>query len=202
MLARWTLLSGKCCYKTVKFPQILTIDTSKLVHVKTCAYSLVGLFRQHVLSLQQKSNCFILWFWFIYVANVLILMGCLCCFHYYFNSLAPGGLHCSLKLVNFKLISTTNCIFCEIVIRWVPRNLTDHLSTLVQAMAWCHRATSHYLSQCWPRSLRHMSLGHNELIKANIFSWCLNCKWKILIPHLCFLKPVQCLTHWRWGKWL
>ena len=25
--------------------------------------------------------------------------------------------------------------------------------TLVQVMAWCHQATSHYLSQCWPRSL-------------------------------------------------
>ena len=26
-------------------------------------------------------------------------------------------------------------------------------STLVQVMAWCHQATSHYPSQCWPRSL-------------------------------------------------
>ena len=25
--------------------------------------------------------------------------------------------------------------------------------TLVQVMAWCHQATSHYLSQCWPRSM-------------------------------------------------
>ena len=31
-------------------------------------------------------------------------------------------------------------------------------------MAWCRQATSHYLSQCWPRSLSNMtSLGHNEL---------------------------------------
>ena len=28
-------------------------------------------------------------------------------------------------------------------------------------MVWCHQATSHYLSQCWPRSMA--SLGHNEL---------------------------------------
>ena len=26
-------------------------------------------------------------------------------------------------------------------------------STLVQVMAWCHQATSHYLSQCWPKYL-------------------------------------------------
>ena len=24
---------------------------------------------------------------------------------------------------------------------------------MVQAMAWCRQATSHYISQCWPRSL-------------------------------------------------
>ena len=44
----------------------------------------------------------------------------------------------------------------------------DYKSALVQVMAWCHQATSHYLSQCWPRSCRHMtSLGHNELRKGN-----------------------------------
>ena len=32
-------------------------------------------------------------------------------------------------------------------------DLTDDKSTLVQVMAWCRQATSHYLSQCWPRSL-------------------------------------------------
>ena len=32
-------------------------------------------------------------------------------------------------------------------------DLNDEKSTLVQVMAWCHQATSHYLSQCWPRSL-------------------------------------------------
>ena len=29
---------------------------------------------------------------------------------------------------------------------------TDDKSTLVQVMAWCRQATSHYLNQCWPRS--------------------------------------------------
>ena len=83
-----------------------------------------------------------------------------------FNSLAPEGFEYSLKLINFKLISTINIlsIFCEIAIRWMPQHLTDHWSTLVQLMAWCRQATSHYLSQCWPRPCRHMaSLGHIEL---------------------------------------
>ena len=43
-------------------------------------------------------------------------------------------------------------------------DLTDK-STLVQVTAWCCQATCHYLSQCWPRSRRHMaSLGPNEFI--------------------------------------
>ena len=30
---------------------------------------------------------------------------------------------------------------------------TDDKSTLVQVMAWCHQAPSHYLNQCWPTSM-------------------------------------------------
>ena len=32
-------------------------------------------------------------------------------------------------------------------------DFTEDQSTLVQVMAWCHQETSHYLKQCWPRSL-------------------------------------------------
>ena len=35
----------------------------------------------------------------------------------------------------------------------MPIDLTDDKSTLVQVMAWCRQATSHYLSQCWPSSM-------------------------------------------------
>ena len=35
----------------------------------------------------------------------------------------------------------------------MPLDLADGKSTLVQVMAWCRQATSHYMSQCWPRSL-------------------------------------------------
>ena len=49
-------------------------------------------------------------------------------------------------------------------LRWMPKNRTEK-STLVQLMAWCHPATSHYLSQRWHRSMSHAaSLGHNGLI--------------------------------------
>ena len=42
---------------------------------------------------------------------------------------------------------------CEMALRRMSLELTDHKSTLVQVMAWCRQATSHYLSQCWPSFL-------------------------------------------------
>ena len=44
-------------------------------------------------------------------------------------------------------------ILCEIVLRWISMDLIDDKSTLLQVMAWCCQAASHYLSQCWPRSV-------------------------------------------------
>ena len=41
----------------------------------------------------------------------------------------------------------------EIFSRWMSLDLTDDESALVQVMAWCRQATSHYLSQCWPSSM-------------------------------------------------
>ena len=86
---------------------------------------------------------------------------------WHFNSLAPGRFDCSPKLVNFKLSSTINIfsIICEIAIRWMPQHLTDHHSTLVQVMAWCRQATSHYLSQCWPRSMSPYGVIRPQWVK-------------------------------------
>ena len=44
---------------------------------------------------------------------------------------------------------------------------TDDKPTLVQVMAWCRQATSHYMDQCWPKSMSPKGvrdLGHHELI--------------------------------------
>ena len=40
----------------------------------------------------------------------------------------------------------------NITLEWLP-NLIDGKSTMFQVMAWCRQAPSHYLIQCWPRSL-------------------------------------------------
>ena len=102
------------------------------------------------------------------------------------NSLAPGKFDYSLKLLNFKLISMKNIssIFYEITIRWVLQHLTDHKSTLLQVMAWCRQAPSHYLSQCWPRSLSSYDITRPQWVKqissANSSPWqtcCPNHAW-------------------------
>ena len=60
--------------------------------------------------------------------------------------------------------------FCKIIVRWMSQNSINDKSTMVQVTAWCHQATSHYLSQCWPSFCHHMvSLGHNELKWKDIF---------------------------------
>ena len=70
-------------------------------------------------------------------------------------SLSPDRCRCSLKLVIFKLMARIDIfnISCEIALRQMPQNRTDDKLTLVQLMAWYRQATSHYLSQCWPRSV-------------------------------------------------
>ena len=47
----------------------------------------------------------------------------------------------------------------------MPRDLTDDKSTLVQVMAWCRQATSHYLSQCWPSSMLPYSVTRPQWVK-------------------------------------
>ena len=58
------------------------------------------------------------------------------------------------------------------------------MSTLVQVMAWCRQATSHYLSQCWPRSLSPYGVTGPQWVKVR------PCNWVLL-----FL-----LTLWRWSE--
>ena len=52
--------------------------------------------------------------------------------------------------------------------RWMSLDLTDDKSTLVQVMAWCHQATSHYLSQCWPRSLSSYGITRPQWVNAGM----------------------------------
>ena len=57
-------------------------------------------------------------------------------------------------------------ISCKIGLRWMPLDLTNDKSTLVQVMAWCRQATSHYLNQCWPKSLSPYGVTRPQCVKA------------------------------------
>ena len=50
------------------------------------------------------------------------------------------------------------------------RNLSGVKSTLVLVMAWCRQATSHYLSQCWRRSLSSYTVTRPPLLFAHGFA--------------------------------
>ena len=75
-----------------------------------------------------------------------------------------------LEKMTFKQILVTDgCdISSEIALRWTSRDLSDDKSTLIQVMAWCRQATSHFLNQCWPRSLP--SYGVTRPQRVNIRS--------------------------------
>ena len=68
----------------------------------------------------------------------------------------------------FKQISVIDGwrICCEIALIWMPLDFTDDQSTLVQVLAWCRQATSHYLSQCWPRSLLPYGVIRQQWVKS------------------------------------
>ena len=70
------------------------------------------------------------------------------------NSLAPGNFELYSRFVIFKRILVIDGwgISCEIAQIWMSLDFTDDQSTMVQVMAWWRQATSHYQSQCWPRS--------------------------------------------------
>ena len=74
------------------------------------------------------------------------------------NSLGPG---CDFLKCNFQFCFIDECPHSL----WCPQDLTDDKSTLVQAMAWCHQAPSHYLSQCWPRSMLPYDITRPHVVK-------------------------------------
>ena len=86
----------------------------------------------------------------------------------YFNSLAPGNFELNFRSLIFQIISVIGGwgISCELPLSWMSIDLTDK-STLVQVMAWCRQATSHYLRQCWLRSLSPYGLTRPQWVNKD-----------------------------------
>ena len=98
--------------------------------------------------------------------RTLIWHPCTCCHEMYrdnicllfvsINSLLDFGVviltHWPLgdldAIFNLVLLVGIFPSFKDNALRWVPRDLTNDESTVVQVMSWCRQATSHYLSQC------------------------------------------------------
>ena len=89
------------------------------------------------------------------------------------NSLTPGRFQFDFRYVIFKLTLVYGGwgISYEISLRRKPQDLTDDKSTLVQVMAWCRQATSHYLSQCWPRSMSPNGITRLQWVKYDLPDW-------------------------------
>ena len=89
------------------------------------------------------------------------------------NSLACGRFGCHFKSVIIGFISRIDIvsISCEITLMLMSPDLTDDFSALVQVMAWCHQAPSHYLNQCWPISRTPYAITKPQRVKmASLFS--------------------------------
>ena len=140
------------------------------------------------------------------------------------NSLAPGKFEWNLRYLIFKWISVIDGwgISCEIALIWMSLDCTDDQSTLNQVMAWCCQATSHYLIQCWLRSLSPYGVTRPQWVKYWIklkhsnekYCICLWWYWRIFYikscdsqheKHLCILNVG--VNHYNTGnfyktKWL
>ena len=102
------------------------------------------------------------------------------------NWFSHGRCGCDFKSVIFKVILWMDILStsCHMVVRLMPKErLIDDKSTLVQVMVWCHQATSHYLSQCWARTLSPHGVTRPQCVNTlrpdqnghhfadNIFKW-------------------------------
>ena len=71
--------------------------------------------------------------------NHIHALGHTFCYELPYLCIGPSKIWCDLKLVISNPILRINILStsCEITLRWMPQDLTDDLSTLVQVMAWC-----------------------------------------------------------------
>ena len=74
-----------------------------------------------------------------------------------------------IVMTSFRKISSI------IAFKWTVQDPTDHESTLAQVITWCCQATTHYLSQCWPRSMSPHDISRpqwvNSLLLFAYWSW-------------------------------
>ena len=113
--------------------------------------------------------------------------------------MAPGSCR-YFKIIWFyvlwnKFMSTC----CETVLRWMSHNTTDDKSTLAQVMAWCRQASSHDLSQCWPRCMLTYFVTRPQWVNSKFNPFIKDSDthcWPTDVP----LAPLSSLRHWKPSK--
>ena len=119
----------------------------------------------------------------IVIANhvkIYFICLCLCCGWFCFscekswvNSLSPETCVSNFQDIIFKLVTQNIRLItdCKIALRWMPENLSNAKSTLVQVMAWCCQAASHYLNQCSPRSLMPYCVARPQWVNSRCWNF-------------------------------
>ena len=119
------------------------------------------------------------------------------------DSLAHGKFEWNFKYVIFKWIFVIDGwgISYEIVLIWMSLDFTDDQSTLVQVMAWCRQTPSHYLSQCWPRSLSPYGVTRPQWVKTRTrWSYKVDSTADVgLMAQVARASTAMVLTHWPLG---
>ena len=102
--------------------------------------------------------------------------------------LAHGRFGLNCRWVNLMLISVIDGwgIYRQIALIWMVLDLTDDKSTLVQVMAWCRQATSHYLSQHWPEFMSSYCITRPLWVML----------WSIILIVFCHINMMI------WNNWL
>ena len=102
-----------------------------------------------------------------------VLSDCSCWMLYDFHDLLLthwplGNMAVILRSIILKLILWINILnaSCKVVVMWMPLNSSDGKSTLVQVMPWCYQAPSHYLRQCWHRSMSPYGITTPQLVNS------------------------------------
>ena len=114
--------------------------------------------------------------------------------HIYINSLAPGRCGSNFESI-FKLILQISSLgtCCEIALMGLLQNVANEKSILVQVMAWCRQAPSHYLRQSWLRSMSPYNVTRPQLVNLSnvteFMSISRNNRQKFRVPNIsnCFI---------------
>ena len=139
----WHLIGDKPLCGPVMIQIHICIINILMVYCKTAVFSLLMYWRYYSPALNHR---------FVILENVFESVVCkisaILLRPHCVNSLAPGRFENNFQNVFFKLISWIDTLSnsCETVLRRMPQNPSDDKTTLVQVMAWCHQATSHYLT--------------------------------------------------------